>query len=182
MGQEIDRVHTTTPSGETGIDDVREAMDGHGHGKVSDAAGIKSGEGDRHKADSQPLEDLPTADDPYGRAGDGPQVRKMQRDSEGPTYERGQGTADPSTGGSTDPHNFMTHANSGDETEMSDVDNENASSQSQESVDGFADTEGETTVGSPDPGIKPKLDPLSPEEYAEALKEARSEDDDSGGR
>ena len=45
------------------------------------------------------------------------------------------------------------------------------------SVDGFSDTEGETNVPSPDPGIERKLKPLDPDEYVEAQKEAREEDD-----
>ncbi len=40
-----------------------------------------------------------------------------------------------------------------------------------DAVDGFTDTEGETTTGSPDPGVK--YDPLSPDEYAAAEKEIR---------
>ena len=46
-----------------------------------------------------------------------------------------------------------------------------------DSVDGFTDTEGETNVASPDPGVEPKLKPMDPDEYAEAQKEARKEDD-----
>jgi hypothetical protein len=54
------------------------------------------------------------------------------------------------------------------------VDNQN---QTNEVVDGFTDTEGETNVGSPDPGTEPKMPPLDPEEYAKAQREARSEDE-----
>lgn len=61
---------------------------------------------------------------------------------------------------------------------MTDQDQVNNQNSSQESVDGFADTEGQTNVGSPDPGENKKADPLSPDEYAEAQREARSEDDD----
>jgi hypothetical protein len=47
-----------------------------------------------------------------------------------------------------------------------------------EPVDGFSDTQGETTIGEPDPGVahgaKP---PLSPEEYARLQKEARETED-----
>jgi hypothetical protein len=44
-------------------------------------------------------------------------------------------------------------------------------------VDGYSDVDGETNVASPDPGSEPKLKPLNPEEYAEAQKEARKEDE-----
>jgi hypothetical protein len=47
-----------------------------------------------------------------------------------------------------------------------------------ETVDGYADTEGESNVGSPDPGTESKNQPLSPDEYAKEQKEAREEDDD----
>ncbi len=53
------------------------------------------------------------------------------------------------------------------------VDNQNTNT---EPVDGYADTEGESNVGSPDPGVEPKLKPLDPDEYAKAQKEARSEE------
>jgi hypothetical protein len=45
-----------------------------------------------------------------------------------------------------------------------------------EVVDGFADTEGESNVDSPDPGGEAKVKPMDPEEYAKAQKEARSEE------
>jgi hypothetical protein len=35
----------------------------------------------------------------------------------GPSYERNQGVVDSPAGGSTDPHNTLSHADSGDETE-----------------------------------------------------------------
>lgn len=54
---------------------------------------------------------------------------------------------------------------------MYQVDNENA-------VDGFSDTEGQTTTGSPDPGTHSDNEPLSPDEYARLQKEARQEEDD----
>lgn len=43
-------------------------------------------------------------------------------------------------------------------------------------VDGFSDTEGSTTVGSPDPGSEGALEPLSPEERARLEKEIREGD------
>ena len=46
-----------------------------------------------------------------------------------------------------------------------------------EVVDGFSDTDSETKIGSPDPGNESKVKPLTPEEYAKAQKEARTEDD-----
>jgi hypothetical protein len=174
-------VHETTPSGETGVQDHREAFDAHGKGRVADAAGVKSIDGERHIQPEGDLSDMPTADDPYGTLPDSGKVRQMQRSSSGPTYEAGQGTQDPDTGGSTDPHNFMTHANSGDETEMeenmNDVDNQNRTQQQNEPVDGFTDTEGQTDIGMPDPGKKPKIEPMNPDEYAKAQKEARTEED-----
>jgi hypothetical protein len=109
--------HKTTPSGETGVDDFRDASDQHGRGRVADAAGVRSIDGERHTVPSDDLDDTPTADDPFGTTPDSNRVREIQQTNPGPTYERDQGTADPSTGGSTDPNNFMTHANSGDETE-----------------------------------------------------------------
>lgn len=42
-------------------------------------------------------------------------------------------------------------------------------------VDGFTDTQGETNVDSPDPGLEGAPDPLSPEEYAEAQREIREQ-------
>lgn len=70
------------------------------------------------------LNDYPTAEDPFGtQPAEGEfeeqeaAVKKMQQDDRlAPSYEVGQDPADHSTGGSTDTHNFMTHANSGDET------------------------------------------------------------------
>jgi hypothetical protein len=47
-----------------------------------------------------------------------------------------------------------------------------------EPVDGFSDTQGETTTGEPDPGVaKGAQPPLSPEEYARLQKEARETED-----
>jgi hypothetical protein len=47
-----------------------------------------------------------------------------------------------------------------------------------EPVDGFSDTQGETTTGEPDPGTAPGAKaPLSPEEYARLQKEARETED-----
>jgi hypothetical protein len=166
----------TTPTGETGVQDYREPQGGHGTGRVADAADVHSRDEDNF-AQASPLDDDPTAEDPYESLPPSAVVEQMQR-GPGPTYERGQGTADPSTGGSSDPHDSMTHANSGDETEMPDqVDNQN---RSQEAVDGFADTQGETNVGSPDPGANKKANPMDPEEYAKAQREARTEEDESG--
>jgi hypothetical protein len=45
-----------------------------------------------------------------------------------------------------------------------------------EVVDGYADTEGESEIDSPDPGGESKMNPLDPEQYAKAQKEARSEE------
>ncbi len=113
-------VHSTTPSGETGVSDFRESMENRGQGRVADAAGVRSMDGEPHTAPSNSLNDMPTADDPFGTATPSARVAEMQQTSDGPSYEQGQGTEDPATGGSTDPHNFMTHANSGDETELTD--------------------------------------------------------------
>jgi len=113
-------------------------------------------------------EDAPTSEDPFGSNAESDRIAKMQQNSDGPTYERNQGTADQSTGGSTDPNNSLTHANSGDETERG--------GNEAEQVDGYSDTNAEATVGSPDPGIKSNLEPLTPDEYAKAQKEARAED------
>ena len=47
-----------------------------------------------------------------------------------------------------------------------------------EPVDGFSDTQGETTTGEPDPGVPSGAKPaLSPEEYARLQKEARETED-----
>ena len=47
-----------------------------------------------------------------------------------------------------------------------------------EPVDGFSDTQGETTIGEPDPGMPHGAQPpLSPEEYARLQKEARETED-----
>jgi|GEM_PF-3266757 len=45
-------------------------------------------------------------------------------------------------------------------------------------VDGFSDTQGDTNVGEPDPGRPEGAgQPLSPEEYARLQKEAREQGD-----
>ena len=58
---------------------------------------------------------------------------------------------------------------------MNDVDNQDRGSQ--ETVDGFSDTDNESTTGIPDPGNEQKIKPLSPDEYAKAQKEAREEEE-----
>src|ERR1044072_9584389 len=170
MESDLGSAHQTTPAGETGTADLREAQEGHGKGRVADAAGSHANVRDT-TGHGRDLDDTPTGDDPFGTSA--PAFRQSEGD--GPTYERDQGTADQSTGGSTDPNNSFTHANSGDETEMPDQDNNPTQNQA---VDGFADTEGESNVSSPDPGENKDAQPLSPEEYAEAQKEARSEEDE----
>lgn len=113
MESDIGSAQTTTPSGETGTADLRDAQEGHGKGRVADAAGVQTIDSDHGQPKTGPLEDAPTADDPFGT----PAPSHAVIDEEGPSYERDQGTADPSTGGSSDPNNTLTHANSGDETE-----------------------------------------------------------------
>jgi hypothetical protein len=143
---------------------------------------VKSAQVEGHVLQQQDVYDLPTADDPHGTSPQSGRVRELHRSSNGPTYEAGQGSADPSTGGSTDPNNSMTHANSGKETEMeenmSDVDNQNRTQpQEQGPVDGYTDTEGPTDIDSPDPGNEQKIKPLDPDEYARAQKEARADEE-----
>ena len=117
------------PQGRMGVDDIRTQATHQGHGRVADAAGVKSFDSEHHFAPSPHLNDDPTAEDPYGTQpapGEFSQsqekVREMQENDptgqEYPSYEVGR-CPDDKTGGSTDPHNSMTHANSGDETEGS---------------------------------------------------------------
>jgi hypothetical protein len=139
---------STTPTGETGTQDFRDPSSHEGHGRVADAAGVKTIDAEHHFMPGG-LDDDPTAEDPYGTAPQSAVVTGIQKTTDGPAYEAGQGTQDM-------------------------VDNPN--SNTNETVDGFADTEGESKVASPDPGTEGGAEPMDPEEYAEAQREARSEE------
>ena len=118
MKSDHNDVEETTPTGETGVADLRDDMGPKGSGKVADAADIGSAVVQTGGAVTLDLnQDPPSSEDPYGSSPPSAKVQEITRTEEGPFYERGQGTEDPSTGGSTDPHNSLTHANSGDETE-----------------------------------------------------------------
>ncbi len=110
----------STPGGETGIEDMRRSTDEHGKGHVRDAAGVRSPNSDRRMMPEGQLSEYPSADDPYSTPAPSEEVLEMQRaDPTGkryPSYEVNQDPEDHSTGGSVDPNDTLTHANSGDET------------------------------------------------------------------
>ena len=109
----------STPAGQRGAEDLRESLEEHGKGKVSDAAGVKTIDSEHHFAPSARLLSDPSSDDPYSTPEESERVREMQRkDPTGqgyPSYEVGR-CPDDKTGGSTDPNNSLTHADSGNES------------------------------------------------------------------
>lgn len=113
-----DRSGGTTPGGKTGAEDLRSGSDRggeHGDGTVADATR------ERHAPD--PAVAYPSAADPYDaneEPDDEVQDEKppvSDRPEDWPTYERDQGNPQGTDhGGSVDPANTLTHADSGDQT------------------------------------------------------------------
>jgi hypothetical protein len=95
------------------LDTVREEEAHRGAPRLAD---------DRAGRETHSGEDTPSGDDPFVPGAEevpGGFTDDIDRDSvstpigDGPTYERDQGPADDHTGGSTDPHNTLGHADSG---------------------------------------------------------------------
>lgn len=118
------------------------------------------------------MNDLPTADDPFGDYPPSAAVRSMERRRPGPPYEDPDANPLGSpllAGGSIDPN----------DQERSTTMNENSIERTNDDpVDGYSDAEGEPDVDPADPGFEGDQPPMSPEEYAEAQKQARDETDE----
>lgn len=164
-------VRATTPGGETGIGDHRDSLKHEGAGHVDDATRDRTNSAEGHRIPSQEENDTPSGDDPYGSPSVSSNATRTAASAGAPSYEEGQGDANQMTGGSSDPNNSLTHADSGDET----AGNSTEGNPPQVGIDGFSDTKG-GDVAIPDPGISRELEPLDPEAYAEALLEARTPD------
>ena len=124
------------------------------------------------------MEDRPKVHDPRDMRAATPAGESGVEDHRESLTREGHGRVRDAAGiVSSETHSFSTDANGGNETENSmNENNTDIENTQQQGVDGFADTQGETNVSSPDPGVKRETEPLDPEEYAEQQKEARSEE------